>query len=171
MVLGAAPKATETPAAAVAPPAPPPSEPSIGADTKLPLPRFMSLNNDPVNLRKGPKVSEDREWIYHRRELPVEVIRELDGWRLIRDSDAIKGWVSSTALSPRRTFVITGADRTLRGKPDATAAAIAVLKPGVVGRLRSCVAGNLWCEAEAGGYRGFLRRDEIWGVTASETVN
>jgi SH3-like domain-containing protein len=156
--------------AAPAPPAPPP-EPIIGADSKLKLPRFMSLNNDPVNMREGPGRTDELIWIYHRRDLPVEVLRERDGWRLVRDPENVRGWINGIALSAKRTFVVQGADRILRSRSDDTAPPVAVLKPGVVGRVRGCVAASLWCEAESQGYRGYLKRDEIWGVGPDEAVN
>jgi SH3-like domain-containing protein len=40
----------------------------------------------------------------------------------------------------------------------------------VVGRLRSCEAGSDWCEAQAGGHRGWLKRSEVWGVGRQEEV-
>jgi len=145
--------------------------PVLGADTRKPLPRYMTLNNDPVNMREGPKLTAELMWIYHRRELPVLVERERDGWRLVRDPEGVRGWISAIALSDRRSFSVVGADRTLRARSDDTAPAVAVLRVGVVGRLRGCVAASLWCEAETHGYRGFLRRDEIWGVGPDEAVN
>ena len=170
-----APPATAPETVTTTPPAPaapaPPPEPVIGSDSKLPLPRFMSLNNDPVNMREGPGRTDELMWIYHRRDLPVEVLRERDGWRLVRDSENVRGWISAIALSARRTFVVQGADRPLRSRSDDTAPPVAILKPGVVGRIRSCVPASPWCEAETQGYRGYLKRDDVWGVGPNEAVN
>src|SRR3954468_76005 len=42
------------------------------ADTSgLPLPRFVSLRTDPVNLRVGPGMRYPVDWVYRRRHLPV----------------------------------------------------------------------------------------------------
>jgi len=38
------------------------------------------------------------------------------------------------------------------------ARAVAVLKNGVIGRIRSCEASSDWCQVQAGSYRGYLRR-------------
>lgn len=154
-----------------APPPPQPTQPVLGSDTRKPLPRYMSLNNDPVNMREGPKLTAELIWIYHRRELPVLVERERDGWRLVRDPEGVRGWISAIALSDRRSFSVVGADRTLRARAEDGAPAVAVLRLGVVGRLRGCPAASLWCEAETQGYRGYIRRDEIWGVGPDEAVN
>ena len=53
----------------------------------LPLPRFVSLKSDRVNVRKGPGTNYPIAWVFSRAGLPVEVIREFENWRQIRDSE------------------------------------------------------------------------------------
>jgi SH3-like domain-containing protein len=130
----------------------------------------MSLRFDDVNLRVGPGLRYPIDWVYHRRDLPVEVIRELDDWRLVQDQDNIRGWVRAPALSPRRGFVVRTAESTLRAKPTDDSSAVALLKPGVVGHVRKCDDGQVWCEIDVGSYRGYLRRDQIYGVYPTEAV-
>ena len=151
-------------------PAPPAVDPAKGSVTQLPIPRFMSLRFDDVNLRVGPGTRYPIDWVYHRRDLPVEILRELDDWRLVRDQDNVRGWMRAPTLSPKRDMVVLGAERTLRAGAAADAAPVALLKPGVIGRLRSCAATSAWCEVEVGSYRGFVRRDEIYGVYPGEAV-
>ena len=69
-----------------------PANPDKGSVTGLPLPRFVSLRTDEVNLRTGPGMQYPIEWLYKRRGLPVEVEREFDVWRLVVDPDGVKGW-------------------------------------------------------------------------------
>ena len=79
-----------------------------GSVTGLPLPRFASLRTDEVNLRRGPGTRYPIEWVYKRRDLPVEIEREFEVWRLIVDPDGIKGWVHQATLTGRRSFIVTG---------------------------------------------------------------
>ena len=165
------------PAAAPPTPAPAPAEPpkpevdtSKGSVTSLPTPRFVSLRSEEVNLRSGPGTRYPIEWVYKRRDLPVEILREFDVWRLVQDQDGTKGWVHQATLTGRRSFMITGADATLRHDPRDDASPVAVLKAGVIGQLRSCQAGSNWCQVQAGGYRGYLRRNQIWGALPDEVV-
>lgn len=79
-----------------------------GSNTGLPLPRFAALRADKVYLRRGPGDRYPIDWVYHRRGLPVEIEREFDVWRLIEDSDGVKGWVHQATLFGSRTFVIPG---------------------------------------------------------------
>jgi len=51
----------------------------------LPIPRFVSLRSNEVNLRTGPGLTYPIDWIYKRDGMPVEVIQEFDTWRKIRD--------------------------------------------------------------------------------------
>lgn len=157
------------------PPAVPPKPPeesdnTKGSSTGLPIPRFVSLRSDEVNLRAGPGTRYPIEWVYKRRGLPVEILREFDVWRLVEDPDGTKGWVHQATLTGRRSFMITGADATLRREPQDDAAAVAILKVGVVGHLRSCTAKSDWCQVQAGDYRGYLRRNQFWGTLPDEAV-
>jgi SH3-like domain-containing protein len=91
-------------------------------------------------------------------------------WRLVQDPDGIKGWVHQATLTGRRSFIITAGEATLRRDPKDTAAAVAILKAGVVGHLRSCQAGSNWCQVQAGDYRGYLKRNQFWGTLPDEVV-
>jgi SH3-like domain-containing protein len=172
----AKPAAAPPPVAAEVPakPAPVPEQPAVdltkGSVTHLPTPRFMSLRFDDVNLRVGPGLRYPIDWVYHRRDLPVEIVRELDDWRLVQDQDNIRGWIRAPALSPRRGFVVREAERPLRAKPADDAAPVAMLKPGVVGHLRACAADSAWCEVETSTFRGFVKRIDIFGVYPGEAI-
>lgn len=148
-----------------------PVEPSIGSTTKAALPRWASLRSDEVNLRTGPGTRYPIEWQYHRRDLPVEIEREFEAWRLISDQDGVKGWVHSATLVGRRGFVVRNKERVLRKSASDDAAAVAILKAGVVGRIRSCEAAKAWCEVQVLEHRGWLKREDIWGVYPGEAVN
>jgi SH3-like domain-containing protein len=169
----APPSALVPPAPAPAPPEPakpPEAETTKGSATGLPLPRFAALRSDEVNLRAGPGTRYPIDWVYKRRDLPVEILREFEVWRLVQDPDGIKGWVHQATLTGRRSFFIIGKDAALRRDPKDTAAAVAILKPGVVGHLRSCQAGSEWCQVQEGDYRGYLKRSQFWGTLPDEAV-
>ena len=121
-------------------------------------------------MRSGPGTRYPIEWVYKRRDLPVEIEREFEVWRLVRDPDGIRGWVHQATLTGRRTFVVQGADATLRSEAKDDAAAVAILKVGVVGRIRSCAAGSDWCYVQVGDYGGYLRRQQFWGTLPNEVI-
>ncbi len=170
VAAAAAEAATEAPKPAEPPKAAASAGPKLGA-SGLPLPRWASLRADEVNMRSGPGTRYPIEWVYHRRDLPVQIEREFEGWRLIEDPDGVKGWVHQATLVGRRSFVVKGTERVLRHAASEDGAAVARLKPGVVGRIRGCELRAAWCEVQAGDYHGFLKREEIYGVNADEAVN
>lgn len=169
-----APAIVPVPVPAPAPPAPAepekPAEPTKGSNTGQPLPRFATLRSDEVNLRTGPGTRYPIEWVYKRRDLPVQIEREFEAWRLIRDQEGVKGWVHSAVLMPRRTAVVIAAEHALRAEPRDDAPAVARLKPGVILRLRSCEANADWCQAGVQDYRGWVKRSDVWGIFPGEAI-
>jgi SH3-like domain-containing protein len=166
----ATPPATPPPPVAAEPPKQAEPEAAKGSNTGLPLPRFAALRSEEVNLRAGPGTRYPIDWIYKRRDLPVEILREFEVWRLVQDPDGIKGWVHQATLTGRRSYIVAGGDATLRRDPQDTARAEAVLKPGVIGHIRSCAANSDWCQVQAGDYRGYLKRSQFWGALPGEVV-
>ncbi len=164
--------AAPVPAPAPAPPpmAEKPSEPARGSVTGMPLPRFAALRADEVYMRIGPGKRYPIIWVYKRRDLPVQIEREFEDWRLVRDQDNTKGWVHQATLVPRRTGVVTGGEQALRRDARDDAEPVARLKPGVIVRLRACDAASDWCQAQVQDYRGWMKRSEVWGLLPGESI-
>jgi len=135
----------------------------------LPLPRFVSLRAAEVNLRTGPGVQYPVEWIFQREALPVEIIKEYRTWRLVRDWEGTQGWMHQSMLSGKRTFLISGKERTIRAQPDAKSRAVAIIEPNVIGELLACPGSTGWCQVRVKGVEGWLRRVEFWGAYRNES--
>lgn len=138
------------------------------AAEKEKTPRFVTLRADEVNLRTGPGERYPIVWVYHRKGLPVEVVAEFDVWRKIRDAQGTSGWVHERMIADQRSVVVEGVVRTLRDTPSNSAPAVARAEPGVIAHLLECRPA--WCRIEAQGIKGWLPRDEMWGVYPDETV-
>jgi SH3-like domain-containing protein len=137
--------------------------------TGLPLPRFASLRASEVFMRTGPGTRYPVEWIYRRRDLPVQIIAEFDTWRKVRDWNGAVGWVHRAMLSGRRTAITVADETVLYRAPDMNAPAVARAEPGVVARILSCDGG--WCRIDAGGMTGWAPRRTLWGTFANEKVD
>lgn len=81
----------------------------------LPVPRFVSLKSDSVNVRQGPSRDQAVIWRYVRAGMPVEITQEFENWRRIRDFEGGEGWVFHSLLSGTRTAIVApwAADKTL----------------------------------------------------------
>lgn len=140
--------------------------PRVGPVTNLPLPRYVSLKTNEGNVRRGPSLSHRIDWVYMRKDLPLEITAEYGHWRRVRDRDGLGGWVHYALLSGNRTVVIEAEEAALRQTPDGEARVTARAQRGVVARLGPCVTD--WCEIRSGPYRGWARKTALWGVGADE---
>lgn len=137
-----------------------------GRSTGLPVPRFVSLGADRVNLRFGPGKEYPISWVLAREGLPVEIIAEFDVWRKVRLHDDEEGWIHRNLLSGRRTILVTDAVGELRRTPDDDARVVLRAELGVIGELVGCE--QEWCHVGIEGRRGWLRRDGFWGTLPGE---
>lgn len=142
-------------------------------DSGLPIPRFVSLKADRVNVRNGPGKNHAITWVFAKQGLPVEIINEYSNWRQVRDSEGAEGWVFHSLLSGRRTALVAPWERassfTLRTAPDQDARAVAAVEAGVLVRLEDC--SGTWCRVVIDAYEGWLQQDSLWGAYPGERVN
>src|ERR1700687_2558668 len=138
----------------------------------LPVPRYVSLKSDHVNVRAGPTKDNDVAWVYTRSGLPVEITAEFENWRRVRDSKVAEGWVYHSLLSGRRTAVITMKTKDelapLYDRADPTGAVAARLQAGVVAQVKRCAAG--WCHVAGNGFAGWVEAQRAGGGFADEKV-
>lgn len=138
--------------------------------TGMPVPRWVTIKPERVNVRRGPSLDMDVLWTYVRPGLPVEITAEYGPWRRIRDSEGGVGWVKAQMLDGDRNVLITGrVNAAILGVAKSDADAVAYAQPGLIAKLVSCH--GEWCEISARGYEGFVARDKLWGVHEDEAVN
>jgi SH3-like domain-containing protein len=135
----------------------------------LPVPRFASLRSNEVNLRTGPGTRYPIEWVFTRQGLPVEVTAEYDIWRRVRDPEGAEGWVHKSALSGKRTAIVTGPLRDLYDGISPQSAIVAHLEPGAVGQILSCARD--WCKLKFDSAKGYLRKNDFWGAEPGEVFD
>jgi SH3-like domain-containing protein len=146
----------------------------IGSASGLPVPRYVSLKSDRVNLREGPSTDHRTVWIFERAGLPVEITAEFETWRKVRDSEGSEGWVLHSLLSGRRTGLVTpwkkdGPPIVVFAKPSEGANLVAKLAPNVLTNIRSC--DKAWCRVNGEGFDGFVKQAELWGVYPNEVID
>ena len=138
----------------------------------LPVPRYVSLKSDHVNVRAGPTKDNDVAWVYTRSGLPVEITAEFENWRRVRDSEGAEGWVYHSLLSGRRTALVgpgkKGKTYNVYAKPAANADLAATLQAGVIANVKSC--DGSWCLIYGDGFKGYIEQVALWGVYPNEKV-
>lgn len=139
----------------------------------LPVPRFVSLKSDRVNVRVGPSREHAIAWTFVQSGLPVEIIQEFENWRRIRDWEGKVGWVFRSLLSGRRTALVTpweNNDRTpLRARSRSDADIVAELEPFVLTSVTECAGG--WCRVNGDQYDGWLDQTRLFGVYPDEILD
>jgi SH3-like domain-containing protein len=148
------------------------AEVGVGPKSGLPVPRYVSLKPDRVNVHGGPTRDHDVLFVYTRAGLPVEITAESDNWRRIRDWEGSEGWVYHSLLSGKRTAVILPKDKQqlvpVRDEADVKGRIVAQLQAGVLAAVKRCT--GTWCRVTGAGFDGWVVQEQLWGVYANEKV-
>lgn len=137
-----------------------------GPVTNLPIPRYVSIRAGEANVRRGPSLTHRIDWVFTRKDMPVEITAEHGHWRRVRDREGAGGWVHYSLLSGVRTVIVDQDMLPLRARPDASSPVTAQLELGVIARLGEC--GPDWCRLSVAGYRGWAPKSTLWGVGPDE---
>jgi SH3-like domain-containing protein len=145
---------------------------NTGTVSGLPVPRFVSLKSDKVNVRAGPTKDHEVVWVFARAGLPVEITAEFENWRRIRDWEGAEGWVYHSLLSGRRTALVTTKAKDelvpLYENPDAESAVVARLQTGVLGTVKHCESG--FCRFVGDKFDGYVVQARLFGVYPNEKL-
>jgi SH3-like domain-containing protein len=164
-------------AAAFAPVGAETGETSTPVGSGLPVPRFVSLKSDRVNLRNGPGTEYPTGWVYRRAGLPLEIVKEFEGWRQVRDAEGVTGWVLQSFLSGRRTGLVLPWERKagkpppvvpIRSSDSERSHVVANVEAGVIADLHTC--DGRWCRVTVDDYSGYIEQKKLWGVYEGETI-
>ena len=135
----------------------------------LPVPRFVSLKSDIVNMRVGPGHEYPLQWVYVRKNLPVKIISEFNAWRKVIDHEGETGWVHGQLVSSKRYGIITNTNAKLRADPNQKAGVTAIAEAGVLMEVQYCE--GQWCRLGTDNAKGWLERRQFWGVLPNEELN
>ena len=140
-----------------------------GSVTNLPLPRYVSIKSAEVNVRRGPSLTHRVDWVFKRKDMPVEITAEHGHWRRVRDRDGAGGWVHYSLLSGNRTVIVDQDLLPILSRAETGAPIVAQLEAGVIARIDECTID--WCDISAGGYDGWAPKTALWGVAADEILD
>ncbi|MBS0481085.1 MAG: hypothetical protein JSR96_02840 [Proteobacteria bacterium] len=137
------------------------ASPAAAEDSKTPY--WASIRAGVVNMRAGPGEDYRIDWVYRRPQLPVRVVRMMEGWRLVEDPDGARGWVLARFLTRQRTaYVRNKGLADMRSDRGDDARLLWHVEPGVIALIGDCDSG--WCAVTIGDRKGFMKQDRLWGA-------
>ncbi len=145
---------------------------ATGPVSGLPIPQFVSLKSDRVNVRSGPNKDQDVRWIYTKAGMPVEITAEFENWRRIRDWEGAEGWVYHSLLSGKRSAIVVPKVKSdlvpLYENGNMNSSVVARLQFSVLAQIKSC--DGKWCRVAGENFAGWIRQDRIWGAYPNENI-
>lgn len=139
---------------------------SADEETKLPLPRFVSMRSKEANIRTGPGVRYPIKWVIVKEDIPVEIIAEYEDWRKIRDIAQDEGWIHKAMLSGTRTAIVKGNKKHIYVEANDKSKTIAIANKGTHLKVASC--DGFFCEVKAKKVDGFIHQDNLFGIYDGE---
>ena len=143
---------------------------NIGIETGFEIPRFVSIKSNEANIRVGPSKNYPIKLKYVVSDLPIEVIEEYQEWRKVKDFKNNIGWMHKKLLSGNRTGLILSYD-------NKKVEVLNTIDGNVIGKigdrnivgLKKCKID--WCFIEIKNFRGWINKENIWGVKKNEIIN
>ncbi len=135
-----------------------------------PIPYYATIKSDDANIRTGPNVRYPIQWIYKRKNWPVQVTATFERWRKISDVNGEIGWIHESLLSKKRyaTIKSNGMQEVYR-LPLLTSAKVLIAENNTIVEIKECK--NLWCKVTNNGYSGWIQQDFLWGVDKGEVID
>ena len=123
---------------------------------------FLTLRNEKVNLRQGPSFDYPIKIFYKKKFLPVLIQDKSDNFRKIRDHENNTGWIHISQLSKKKAAIVIDEELVMFSASTIYSNPIAKVRKGRLVRISKCK--NKWCKAKSGNFKGWLRKDGLWGL-------
>lgn len=159
----------KTVAIAPTPSAKPARDPSKGAMTGLPIPRYVTLKGGEGNARRGPGLTHRIDWVFTTAGTPLRVTAEYENWRRVEDFEGMGGWIHFTLLSGVRGIIVTKDMAEFHVLPDAATPVAFQAEAGALAKIMTCSLD--WCRVKVEGEKGWAKKADFWGVAPDEVID
>ena len=122
----------------------------------------MTLRYNEVNLRQGPSNEYPIKIFYKKKYLPVLIMDQSENYRKIIDHENNTGWIHISQLSKKKAAIIKNDDLIMFSRTTIFSKPIVMLKKGRLTKIKKCKEN--WCKAESGNFKGWLKKDSLWGL-------
>ena len=142
---------------------------TVGKETGLKLPRYVSLKSNDSNLRVGSSKNYPIKLRYIIANIPVEIIDEFKEWRNINDHQGYKGWLHKSLLKGERFALVNAPyheNIQIYNKPKGNVIG-KIGKKNIV-KVNKCL--KYWCHIKFNQYKGWINKVNLWGVYEEEII-
>ena len=138
------------------------------------LPAFASdyriTSDAPAVLYDAPSAKAKPMFVYGR-DVPMEVLVNVEGWTKVRDSGGTIGWLAAKSLSDKRMLLVRAPSAEVRANPDESAAVVfraeqnVLLELGETAASASTTASPGWVKVRhRDGQTGYVRISQVFGL-------
>lgn len=147
----------------------PTRDPSKGAMTGLPIPRYVTLKGGEGNARRGPGLTHRIDWVFTTAGTPLRVTAEYENWRRVEDYEGMGGWIHFTLLSGVRGIIVTKDMAEFHVLPDTATPVAFQAEAGALAKIMTCSLD--WCRVKVEGEKGWAKKTDFWGVAPDEVID
>ena len=143
---------------------------TLGNETGLKIPRFVSLKSDNSNLRVGPDENYPIKLRYIVANTPIEIIDEYKDWRKINDYEGSNGWLHKSLIKGKRFAIVnTPYQEGLQVLNKPKGNNIGKIGNKNILEVKTCVMN--WCKIKYRKNTGWVNKLNLWGVYEKEIIN
>ena len=143
---------------------------TLGNETGLKIPRFVSLKSDNSNLRVGPSENYPVKLKYIVANMPVEIIDEYKNWRKIKDYEENEGWMHKSLIKGKRFAIVnTPYQEGLQVFHKPKGNNIGKIGKKNILEVKTCLMN--WCKIKYRKNTGWVNKLNLWGVYEKEIIN
>tara|TARA_B100001121_G_C18364415_1_gene468630 strand:- start:132 stop:581 length:450 start_codon:yes stop_codon:yes gene_type:complete len=123
---------------------------------------FLTLRYDKVNLRQGPSKEYPVKIFYKKKYLPVLIQDRSDNFRKIKDHENNTGWIHISQLSKKKAAIVINGEAIMFNNSTIYSKPLVILEIGRLCLVKRCK--NNWCKVKTGEYKGWVKKDKLWGL-------
>jgi SH3-like domain-containing protein len=131
---------------------------------------FKVTNDSPTIVYDAPSAKARPQFLFGR-DMPVEVIVEVEGWTKVRDAGGTIGWIGNKSLADRRELVVRTPTAEIRATPDDAAPLVFRAEQNVLLDLAETATSGAttatpgWVKVRhRDGQTGFVRVAQVFGL-------
>ena len=99
-----------------------------------------------------------------KRDTPVEVVVNIEGWSKVRDAEGTLTWIEKKYLSDKRSVIVTADRAEVRQKPEEGSPLVFEAEKNVALEYLEAAPGGWIKVRHRDGQSGFVRANQIWGL-------